>query len=355
MPASWRNLIDARSWLAARDYIKSEWETPFITARGRRRAWSAQGVFDLLGLTFEGWWNDRCLSMGAAIAYYAVFSLAPVLLIVIAVGGLAFGADAARGAVLAQFGGLIGQAGADAVDKILASAGNFGSGVVGTIIGLATFLVTATGAFAELQADLNVIWKAPSAVEIVATGYSSLFAFLRGRMMTFALIGAISFLLMVSLAFDALASAAGQYISLHGWAVLIAAANLAISVAMSAVLFAFIFKVLPTVPVSWSYVVPGAILTSVLFVIGKFVIGFYLGRSHLASSYGAAASVITLMVWVYYSAQILLFGAEFTKAYAARKNAPAAKAALKSAALQQAALKKVRPPQRKPRRPQDRD
>jgi membrane protein len=121
---------------------------------------------------------------------------------------------------------------------------------------------------------------------------------------------------MVSLTFDALASAAGQYISMEGWAVVIAVVNIAISVAMSGVLFAFIFKMLPSVPVSWSYVIPGAILTAILFVIGKFVIGFYLGRSNIASSYGAAASVITLMLWVYYSTQILLFGAEFTKAYA---------------------------------------
>jgi membrane protein len=278
-----------------------------------------QGPYRLLRATFEGWWNDRALSMGAAIAYYAVFSLAPVLLIVIAVGGLVFGADAARGAVLAQFGDLIGTAGAQAVDRILASAGNFGSGILGTTIGVVTFLVTATGAFAELQADLNVIWKAPSPTDTAATGYSSFLAFLRARMMTFALIGAISFLLMVSLAFDALASAFGQYISLQGWAALIFVVNLLISVAMSSVLFAFIFKVLPTVPVSWSYVAPGAVLTAVLFVIGKFVIGFYLGRSNIASSYGAAASVITLMLWVYYSAQILLFGAEFTRAYADRK------------------------------------
>jgi membrane protein len=281
-------------------------------------AW--RSLYHLFLATFEGWWEDRALSMGAAIAYYAVFSLAPVLLIVIALGGLVFGADAARGAVLAQFGDLIGTAGAQAVEKILASAGNFGSGVLGTTIGIATFLVTATGAFAELQADLNAIWKAPSpAGDVKATGYSSFLAFLRGRLMTFALIGAISFLLMVSLAFDALASAFGQFISLQGWAVVIASANLLISVAMASVLFAFIFKVLPTIPVSWSFVVPGAVLTAVLFVIGKFVIGFYLGRSNIASSYGAAASVITLMLWVYYSAQILLFGAEFTKAYAARK------------------------------------
>ncbi len=290
------------------------------------QAWRSprlQGPYRLLLATCEGWWNDRALSMGAAIAYYAVFSLAPVLLLVIMLGGLVFGADAARGAVLAQFGYLLGTTGAEAVDKILASAANFGTGIVGTTIGIVTFLVTATAAFAELQADLNVIWKAPSPTEDVqATGYTSFLAFVQARMMTFALIGAISFLLMVSLAFDALASAFGQFISLQGWAALIFVLNLLISIAMSSVLFAFIFKVLPTVPVSWSYVAPGAVLTAVLFVIGKFAIGFYLGRSNIASTFGAAASVITLMLWVYYSAQILLFGAEFTKAYADRKKKP---------------------------------
>jgi len=123
MQASWRDLVDARRWRAARDYLKTEWETPFIAARRGRRPWSLQGVYTLLNLTFTGWWQDRCLSMGAAIAYYAVFSLAPVLLIVIAVGGLAFGAEAARGAVLAQFGDLIGQAGADAVDRFSRAPG----------------------------------------------------------------------------------------------------------------------------------------------------------------------------------------------------------------------------------------
>jgi membrane protein len=237
--------------------------------------------------------------------------------------------------VLAQFGDLIGTSGAEAVDKILASAGNFGSGVLGTMIGIVTFVVTATGAFAELQADLNVIWKAPSPTDTAANGYSSFLAFVQARLLTFALIGAISFLLMVSLAFDALGSAFGQYISLQGWAALIFVINLVISVVMSSVMFAFIFKVLPTVPVSWSYVAPGAVMTAVLFVIGKFVIGLYLGRSNIASSYGAAASVITLMLWVYYSAQILLFGAEFTKAYADRKKPLAAQAARDSRPLAQ--------------------
>jgi membrane protein len=268
----------------------------------------------LLRKTFEAWWDDRCLSMGAAIAFYAIFSLAPVLLIAIATGGLLFSADAARHAVLTQFGGLIGTAGADAVDRILASASNIGSGIVGTLVGITTFLVTATSAFGELQSDLNAIWRTKR------PAYSGWIAFLRARFMSLALVGAISFLLMISLTFDALASAASQYISLQGWAFAVSAVNLALSIVMSALLFSFIFKVLPSVRVSWRSVVPGAVLTAVLFVLGKFVIGFYLGRSNVTSSYGAAASVITLMLWVYYSAQILLFGAEFTKVYAEWRN-----------------------------------
>ena len=260
-----------------------------------------------------GWWDDRALSMGAAIAFYAIFSLAPVLLIVIAIGGLVFGSDVAETAVLAQFGGLIGPSGAESVAKILASAGNFSSGVLGTVIGVGTFIVTASGAFGELQADLNAIWRAPP------PRYSSILAFLIARLLSFAMIAVIAFLLLISLTFDALASAASQYFSWQDEALIVATVNLTFSIVMSGLLFAFIFKMLPSVRLAWRTVAPGALLTAVLFVLGKFVIGFYLGRSNIATTYGAAASVITLMLWVYYSAQILLFGAEFVKAYADRK------------------------------------
>jgi membrane protein len=294
MQLTWRQLAGSRGARSFRGVLENRWVS-------------------LLGEAALGWFNDRCLSMGAAIAYYAIFSLAPVLLMVIAIGGLVFGGDTARDAVLAQFGGLIGTSGAAAVDKILASASNIGSGVIGTVVGLVTFLVTSTGVFAELQSDLNVIWKtkAPS-----ATGFLH---FLWSRLLTFAMIAAIAFLLMVSLTFDAIASAASQYFSLKEEALALAAVNLLFSVAMATLLFAFIFKVLPSLHIPWRNVMPGALLTAVLFVLGKFVIGFYLGRSNIASTYGAAASVITLMLWVYYSAQILLFGAEFVKAYAERK------------------------------------
>jgi membrane protein len=302
MQVTWRRLADTRGARGLRGVLQNRWVS-------------------LLGEAAIGWFDDRCLSMGAAIAYYAIFSLAPVLLIVIAIGGLAFGGDAARNAVLDQFGSLIGTSGAAAVDKILASASNIGSGVIGTIIGLVTFLVTSTGAFAELQSDLNAIWKTK------APASSGVLHFLWSRLLTFAMIAAIAFLLMVSLTFDALASAAGRFFSLKEEALALATVNLLFSIAMSTVLFAFIFKVLPSRHIPWRAVMPGALLTAVLFVLGKFVIGFYLGRSNIASSYGAAASAITLMLWVYYSAQILLFGAEFVKAYAAqgKQSSPASR------------------------------
>ena len=270
----------------------------------------------VLRKTAIGWWDDRCLSMGAAIAFYAIFSLAPVLLIVIAIGGLVFGGDVAETAVLAQFGGLIGPSGAESVAKILHSASNFGSGLLGTAIGIGTFLVTASGAFGELQADLNAIWRAPP------PKYSSIVAFLIARLLSFAMIAVIAFLLMISLTFDALASAASQYFAWQDEALLVTGINLLFSVAMSTALFALIYKLLPSIRIPLRTVLPGAFLTAVLFVLGKFVIGFYLGRSNIATTYGAAASVITIMLWVYYSAQILLFGAEFVRAFAERKKQP---------------------------------
>jgi membrane protein len=280
------------------------------------RQLSRSSVASILKTAAIGWWEDRALSMGAAIAFYAIFSLAPVLLIVIAIGGLVFGGEAAQGAVLAQFSGLIGQDGANAVARILESASNFGSGLLGTAIGVGTFIVTASGAFGELQNDLNAIWRAPP------PKYSGVVAFLVARLLSLTMVAVIAFLLMTSLTFDALASAASQYFRWQQEALLVQLANLAISVVMSGLLFGFIFKVLPSVHIAWRTVVPGAVLTAVLFVLGKFVIGLYLGRSNLASTYGAAASVISLMLWVYYSSQILLFGAEFTKAYAQRKEKP---------------------------------
>lgn len=270
------------------------------------------GFWGLWKAALRGWWNDRALSLGAAIAFYTVFSLAPMLLAVIAVAGIVFGREAAQGAIVAQIGGLIGVQEAAAIEAMIASASDFGSGIVGIAVATATFLIVATGAFVELQDDLNIIWKAPPSE---LSGFS---AFVRTRFISLALLVAIGFLLLVSLAIDAGLSAVGTYLSgaLPAFAAVLQVLNFVFALAVAVLLFAMIFKILPDVPIAWRDVWVGALVTGVLFTLGKFLIGFYLGKSGIASVYGAAASVITILLWIYYSSQILLFGAEFTKAYA---------------------------------------
>ncbi|MET1027503.1 MAG: YihY/virulence factor BrkB family protein, partial [Dongiaceae bacterium] len=198
---------------------------------------------------------------------------------------------------------------ATAIDALLASAGRFGSGILGTLVGILTFLVSATAAFIELQDDLNIILKAQP------PKYASYWVFLRQRFLSFAMIMAIGFLLLVSLTLDAALSAAGSYFGLSAVGVIMAIVNLALSLAMSVALFVLIFKILPNVRLSWKDAVTGALVTGIMFVAGKFVIGFYLGRTEVAANFGTAASVITILLWIYYSSQILLLGAEFIKAY----------------------------------------
>ncbi|WP_230530172.1 YihY/virulence factor BrkB family protein [Microvirga roseola] len=252
------------------------------------------------------------MSLGAAIAFFTVFSLAPILLVAIAVAGLAFGQEAAQGAIVSELGGLLGERGATALEAMIASARNVGSGIVGTTVGIVTFLLLATGAIVELQDDLNIIWKvkAPASYGIVD--------FLRTRLRSLTLVLGIGFLLLVSLVFDAGLSAISNYLEagFADTAVVLQTINRLVSFSISVLLFAMIFKLLPAVWLTWSDVITGALVTGVLFTIGKVLIGYYLGQSNVASSYGAAASIITILLWIYYSALILLFGAEFTKAYA---------------------------------------
>lgn len=270
--------------------------------------------FNLIMAAFRGWWGDRALSLGAAIAFYTVFSLAPMLLAIIAVAGLVFGREAAQGAIVAQIGGLIGVKEAEAIQAMIASASDFGSGVLGITIGIITFLLVATGAFVELQDDLNLIWKAkPSEA-------SGVVFFIKSRLLSLAMLAAIGFLLLVSLSVDAALSAISSYLNetLPLASVVLQALNFFFALTVATFFFAVIFKFLPDVPIAWRDTWVGAFVTAALFTSGKFLIGLYLGRSGVASSYGAAASIITILLWVYYSSQILLFGAEFTKAYSER-------------------------------------
>ncbi len=272
--------------------------------------------------------EDEALSRGAAIAYYTIFSIAPVLVIVIAIAGLAYGEEAARGAITGQLQGMIGHDGAQAVQDMVASAGNKSSGVLATILGLVTLLITATGVFGEMQASLNMIWRASSAVTAPADGstVAVVSRLVRARAASLGLVAALGFLLIVSLAISAAMGVVGERLRrvLPDVDFVVHGLNFLISLVLITVLFGAIYKVLPDKPIAWRDVLAGSIATALLFTIGKTVIGLYIGSSKVASSYGAAGALVVVLLWVYYSAQIFLFGAEFTKVYARRHGSHAA-------------------------------
>lgn len=268
-------------------------------------------IRSILSSTIAGWWADRCLSMGASIAFYTLFALAPMLLTAVAVAGLVFDRDAAQGALVSEFEGLVGASGASALEMMLANAWNTKAGVSAMIIGGSTFLVLMTGAFVELQDSLNLIWKAKPPRNWGL-------ALIRARLVSLAFVLGIGFLLLVSLAIDAALAALGDRLgdALPGWSTLLLVFNTALALAISTLLFATIFKILPDAPVAWRDAWIGGLVTGLMFTLGKFLIGLYIGQSGIASAYGAAASVVTILLWIYYSSQIVLFGAELTKAYA---------------------------------------
>ena len=257
--------------------------------------------------------NDDALSRGAAIAFYTVTSIAPILLIVIAVAGLAFGRDAAQNAITEQLSSLMGRQTAEVIQTAVASASNKSSGTLATIIGFITLLVTASGVFGEMQSALNVIWKAKPNGTTVSR-------LIRARAASLGLVAALGFLLMVSLAVSTALTALGDYLNsiLPFGKVMLTVLNAIISTALISFLFGAIYKVLPDRKLEWRDVFVGAIFTAVLFAFGKSLISWYIGSSAVASSFGAAGALIVLLLWVYYSAQIFLLGAEFTKIYANR-------------------------------------
>src|SRR5262249_49650549 len=255
--------------------------------------------------------NDEALSRGAAIAFYTVTSIAPVLLIVIAIAGLAFGRDAAQNVITEQLSGLMGQQTAEVLQTAVASAASKSSGVVATIIGIITLMLTASGVFGEMQTALNVIWKAKPEGTTVSR-------LIRARAASLGLVAALGFLLMVSLVVSTVLTAFGNYLDsiLPFGKVILTVLNVIVSLVLISFLFAAIYKVLPDRNLEWGDVVIGAIVTAVLFTVGKSLISWYIGSSAVASSFGAAGGLIVLLLWVYYSAQIFLIGAEFTKVYA---------------------------------------
>jgi membrane protein len=272
-------------------------------------------LWPLAKQSVKSWSDDYAPSMGAALAYYTVFSLAPLLLIVIAIAGLVYGEDAARGAIFTQISGLVGAEGATAVQGLLKSVNKPSESIIATIIGVCTLLLGATTVFGELQDALNRIWRAPALVN-----QGGVWKLLRRRLLAFGMILTIGFLLIVSLVLSAALAVIGRFFGpgFFGWEILLQLVNFAVSFGVTTFLFAMIYKIMPRVHIAWRDVWLGAGVTSLLFSIGKFCIGLYLGKSSVASGFGAAGSLAVLLVWVYYSTQIFLLGAEFTWVYSNR-------------------------------------
>ena len=269
--------------------------------------------WSLIKQAASAWMDDYAPSMGAALSYYTIFSLAPLLLIVISVAGLFFGADAVRGELFGELRGLMGVDAAKAVEGILVSVSKPAEGITATLIGVAVLLVGATAVFGELQSALDRIWRAP-----ILDKSSSLWRLLRTRLLSFGMILGIAFLLMVSLALGAVIAALGKWWGgvFAGWEVLAQFVNALVGFGLTTIVFAMIYKFMPRVQIHWEDVWMGALVTAALFTVGKFLIGLYIGKSGVASAFGAAGSLVIILVWVYYSAQIFLIGAEFTWVYA---------------------------------------
>ncbi len=273
----------------------------------------ATATWHLVYDTVNEWVNDRASRKGAALAFYTVFSLAPILILSIAIAGLFFGQEAARGEIFGQVKDLLGADAASAVQAMIQSASRPGAGRLATIIGLITLCIGATTALAELKDGLDQIWRAPP------ERTSGFWYFVRKRLLSVGLILSLGFLLLVSLVFSALVSAlARTWGPADATGMVLQGVNFLFSFALVTLLFAMIYKILPSVHIAWKDVTIGSVITALLFSVGKALIGVYLGNSAVASTYGAAGSVILVLIWVYYSAQVFLLGAEFTKVYAHR-------------------------------------
>ncbi len=269
-------------------------------------------IGDLIRKSAGSWVDDYAPSMGAALAYYTLFAIAPLLIIAIAVAGLVFGQEAARGEIVAQIEGLIGREGAIAVQGLLKSANEPAQSIFATVVSIITLLIGATTVFAELQDDLDRIWRVPSSEK-----KNTLWTLLRTRLLSFGLVLGLGFLMLVSLLVSAAIAAFGRWSSLYfkGWEALLYLLNFSVSFVITASLFAMIYKFMPRAKIAWRDVWIGAAVTALLFEIGKILIGLYLGKTSVASGFGAAGSLVVLLVWVYFSAQIFLLGAEFTWVY----------------------------------------
>ncbi len=276
-------------------------------------ALSIMQIWTLSKAAFSSWLNDYAPSMGAALAYYTMFSIAPLILIVISTAGLVFGEEAVRGEIFGQLQGLMGDQGAQAVQGLLESVSEPKEGMAGTIIGTVLLLIGATTVFGELQDAFDRIWRVPDRDK---TG--GVWQLIRARLLSFGIILGIGFLMMVSLIFSAVMAALGKwwgplFSNLEALATIL---NFVFSFVLMTAMFAMLYKFMPRVTIHWRDVWAGAAVTALLFTIGKILIGIYIGKSAISSGFGAAGSLVVVLVWVYYSAQIFLLGAEFTRVYA---------------------------------------
>ena len=269
-------------------------------------------AWETLKQTFTEFSEDKVMRLAAALAYYTIFSLGPVLIIVISIAGLVWGGDAARGQLVAQFKGIAGEGGAQQIEAILKNANKPSQGVFAAIIGFVTLILGASGVFLQLKDSMNTVWgvKPKPGRGIMGT--------IRDRLFSFGMVVSIAFLLLATLAASTAIGALSKWMDhvLPVPAPVFAVLDLVVSTGIITLLFAAIFKWLPDVKISWRDVWMGAFATAVLFTLGKFALGMYLGRRSVASVYGAAGSLILILVWVYYSSIIFLFGAEFTQVYA---------------------------------------
>ncbi len=269
-------------------------------------------MWNLVKLTGTRWVDHKDARLGAALAYYSIFSIGPLILIAIAVAGFWFGEDAVRGQVSAQIEGLLGNSGAQAVQSMLASAGRPRAGLFATLFGIVTLLFAAIGVVVQLKDALNTVWD-------VESQKGGVWQFVWTYLVSLAGVLSLGFLLLVSLLISTFLAAGTKYLAPYLPEAILQTANSAVSVAIFVALFAMMFKWLPDADIAWRDVWAGALLTAILFEVGKFLIGLYVGKQGLESTFGAAASLVVLLIWVYYSSQIVLFGAEFTRVYAAER------------------------------------
>jgi membrane protein len=273
-----------------------------------------KGVFELVKDAATKWVDDSAARLGAALSYYTIFAIPPLFIIVIFVASLFMNEQTVRSGLFGEVGGLVGKQGAQAIQSALHASDPQGKGLLASALAIGALILTATGLFIELQGDLNIIWG------VQEKPGRGIWGFVKIRVLSFAMVVAVGFLLLVSLIVSAALSAFGKYFSalVPGLGVLSVALNIIFSFVVITVLFAMVFKVLPDVKMAWRDVWVGAVITALLFTAGKFALGLYLGTNQSVSAYGAAGSVVLILLWVYYSAQILFFGAEVTEAYANR-------------------------------------